>query len=145
MRRWRNLRVPLRSSHRGLHLGALNSSIRHLVPRQSTDFSLAPATTFFSVSYLHCSSWFFFVSRHVSQPRPSRQLLTLSPCAPLSSPPHALPLHDGRAPPLRRPSHLPALTMAVRREVEVIDEIFTERTLEFRLNACRSLIDLNIQ
>jgi hypothetical protein len=90
MHRWQNQRVLLRSSRQNLRLGALDSSIRPSVHRQSTDFFSASANFVFSGELSTLSSMFFLCfSSHVHNPplSPSPYAdhlppLPLSPCAP---------------------------------------------------------------
>jgi hypothetical protein len=85
VRRWRNLRVSLHSSRRGLHLGTIDSLIRPLVRHQLTDFSSAPARAFFSGELPPLFFMVFLRISRKSQSNPSRQ--------PYPSPPSLLPLH----------------------------------------------------
>jgi hypothetical protein len=69
VRRWRNPRVPLCSSHQELRPGVFDLSIRPLVHRQSTDFFSAPAKFVFSSEQtpLFISPFFVFSTAR-SQP-----------------------------------------------------------------------------
>jgi hypothetical protein len=62
MHRLRNLRVPLRSSRRGLRLGAYGLLIGPLNLYQSKDFPSAPTRVFFPSELLHSSSLFSSIS-----------------------------------------------------------------------------------
>jgi hypothetical protein len=101
MRRWRNLRVPLRSSHRGIRPGAFDSSIGPPIRCKSTDFATAPASVFFSDEqtplFLHP------VFRFFSPWNPS------PPLSHLLSPSHVRrsPLPSLLAPPAAGRAHLP--------------------------------------
>jgi hypothetical protein len=71
VRRWWNPRLPLCLSRRDLRPSAFNSSIRHPVRRQSTNFSPAPARVFFSDEFFHCCLWRFLrFLLHVRSPPP---------------------------------------------------------------------------
>jgi hypothetical protein len=67
---WQNPRVPLRSSRRGLRLGASGSMIEPPNLRQSTNFSSAPTRVLFPGELLHSCSVFSFISHGRVAPSP---------------------------------------------------------------------------